>query len=239
MSIKERILYTLIASVFIYIIGFVFYQNHILAAIISIFGILYPRMKTKEIIRVRKQNLNLQFSDMLYSLSSSLGAGKSIELSFNDVLKDLSIQYPDPNTDIIVEIEEIIRKLQFNETIEIALQDFAKRSHLEDVQNFSDVFQTCKRTGGNIVDIIKNTSTMINDKVAIRMEIDTMISSKKLEQRILSIIPIFLMVMLSVSAKEYMKPVFTTVIGRIGTTIAIILLVISTLLSSKITKIEV
>jgi len=239
MNIKERFMYTLIAASFIYIIGYIFYHSHILAGLISLFGVFYPKMKTKDIIRNRKNNLNLQFSDMIYSLSSSLGAGQSIESAFNDVLKDLSIQYPDPTIDIMVEIEEIIRKLQLNETVESALQDFAQRSHLEDVQNFVDVFKTCKRTGGNLVDIIRNTSTIIHDKINIKMEIDTMISAKKFEQKVLSMIPIFLMIMLSMSAKDYMEPVFTTVLGRIGTTVSIILLGISTIISSKIMKIEV
>lgn len=239
MSRKEKILYTLMAAIVLYFVGFIFYRSHILAVMVGVLGIFYPNMKTKEIIENRKHNLNLQFSDMIYSLSSSLSAGKSVELAFKDVLKDLSIIYPNPNTDIIVETEYIIRKIEMNETVESALLDFAERSHLEDIQNFADVFQICKRTGGNLNDIIRNTSIIINDKMEIKMEIDTILASKKFEQKVLNIIPIFLMLMLSVSSKDYMEPVFNTVFGKVATTFAIVLLAISYFISKKIMDIEI
>jgi len=46
----------------------------------------------------------------------------------------LCILYPDPDTYIIREVEYIVRRLEMNETIEDALEDLAKRSHLEDIQ---------------------------------------------------------------------------------------------------------
>jgi len=43
----------------------------------------------------------------------------------------LCILYPDPDTYIIREVEYIVRRLEMNETIEDALEDLAKRSHLK------------------------------------------------------------------------------------------------------------
>ncbi|MCX7921650.1 MAG: type II secretion system F family protein [Clostridia bacterium] len=239
MSSKEKLGYIALAAAVIFTVGFIFYHSIILSALLFPLALLYPKMRTKEIIIKRKNNLNLQFKDMLYSLSASLSAGKSVESAFKDVLKDLSIIYPDPETDILREVEILVRKIEMNETLESVLSDFAARSHLEDIENFVDVFQTCKRTGGNIVEIIKNTSNIINDKIEIKQEIDTLLAQRKFEQKVLNVMPIGLILLLSLTTSDYMAPIFNTLAGRIAITFSMILLVISYAISKKIMDIKI
>ena len=92
---------------------------------------------------------------MLYSLSSALSVGKSVETGLKDSLTDLRVIYPDPQTDILVELEYIIRGISMNNTVESMLQKFAERAHLEDVDNFVDIFVTCKRTGGDLIQVMR------------------------------------------------------------------------------------
>jgi len=239
MSIREKVIYSALAGAVIFAIIYIFYHSLIFSALISFLGILYPKSKKKDIIKKRKSELNVQFKDMLYSLSSSLSAGRSVESAFKEILKDLNIQYPDSNTSIIREIECIIRKINMNETVEEALSEFASRAHLEDVDNFVDIFLTAKRTGGNIVEIIKNSSNIINDKIEIKMEIETMLSERKYEQKILNILPILMIVLLSYTAADYMLPVFITLAGRMAMTVCVILLSISYFISSRIMDINI
>ncbi|AEV69401.1 type II secretion system F family protein [Acetivibrio clariflavus] len=239
MSVRERIMYILLAAVVIYIVSFIFYQNLFISLAASFLALLYPKVRTKEIIEKRKNELNLQFKDMLYSLSSSLSAGKSVESSFKEVLKDLSIIYPDSNAFIIKEVEYIVRKIEMNETIEAALEDFANRSHLEDIENFVDVFKTSKRAGGNIVEIIKNTSNIITDKIEVKEEIDTLLSARKFEQKVLTLMPVFLILFLSTSSKDYMYPIFNTLAGRFVMTVALILILAAYFISKKIMNIKI
>ena len=95
MSIREKVIYSALAGAVIFAIIYIFYHSLIFSALISFLGILYPKSKKKDIIKKRKSELNVQFKDMLYSLSSSISAGRSIESAFKEVLKDLNIQYPD------------------------------------------------------------------------------------------------------------------------------------------------
>ncbi|HHV29392.1 type II secretion system F family protein [Acetivibrio mesophilus] len=239
MSFKETVLYILLAASVLFAIGYIFYHNIILALFLTPFALLYPKRRTKDIIKKRKNELNLQFKDMLYSLSSSLTAGRSVEMSFKEALKDLSILYPDPDTYIIREVEYIIRKLEMNETVEDVLEDLARRAHLEDIQNFTDVFKTCKRTGGNLVNVIRNSTNIINDKIEIKEEINTLLAAKKFEQKILSVMPLIMIIILSVTTDDYMAPVFNTIIGRIVMTFAIIIIAVGYFISKKIIDIEI
>jgi tight adherence protein B len=238
MSLKEKILYTTMAAVVIFAIAFIFYRSLLLSSLLAPLALFYPRIKTRDIIKKRKKELNIQFKDLLYSLSSSLSAGKTVESAFREALKDLSVLYPDPSAFILIEIRRILSMLDTNETLEHALSDFAGRARLEDVDNFVDVFNISKRSGGNISEVIKNTSAIISDRIEVGQEVDTMLAQRRFEQKVLNVIPIFLILVLSASAPDYLRPVFTTAAGRLTMTASIVLLAAALLISVKINDIR-
>jgi tight adherence protein B len=236
--IKMKIMYTLMAATVIFAVAYLFYRSILFALMLCSLGILYLKYKRKNIINKRKNELNLQFKDLLVSLSSSLSAGRALENAFSSALGDLLLLYPNEDAFIIKETKIIIHKLSLNITIEEAISDFAKRSTLEDVKNFSDVISICKRTGGNLIEAIKNSSGIISDKIEMKQEIDTLLSSRKLEQRILNVMPIGMIFILSATAQDYIEPIFTTPAGRGAMTVCLILLIAAVLLSNKIMDIK-
>lgn len=238
MSIGERLLYTGIAAVAIFGTAFIFYRSFILSALLTPLALLYPRLKTRDIVAKRKKELNIQFKDMLYSLSSSISAGKTVEGAFREVLKDLPVMYPEPSAFILVEVRRILSRLDMNESLENALADFSKRAKLEDVNNFVSVFNICKRSGGNITEVIKNTSSIINDRIEVGQEVDTLLAERKFEQKVLNVIPILMILLLSASAPDYISPVFGTAAGRLTMSISIMLLAAAWFISSKVSNIK-
>jgi tight adherence protein B len=239
MSKQERIVNICLAAIVIFVGAFVFYRSYIISAAIIPFAFLYPKIKVKEIIKRRKHNLNLQFRDLLYSLSASLMAGKSIESAFRTSFDDLSIQYPEQDTDIIREITYIVHRLEMNYTIEEAIIDFSNRARIEDIENFVNVFKVCKRSGGDLVQVIKSTTDIINEKIHIKQEIENLIAQRRFEQKVLSFLPFALVALINISAADFMAPVFTTIKGRIAMTIAVGLFVAAYFVSKKLMSIEV
>jgi tight adherence protein B len=196
------------------------------------------KYKRGKIIIKRRNELNLQFKDLLISLSSSLSAGRALENAFESALEDLLVLYPSDEACIIKETKIIINKLSYNITVEEAISDFAKRSKLEDIKNFSDVIIICKRTGGNLIEAIKNSAGIISDKIEMKQEIETLLSARKFEQKILNIMPIGMVFILSVTAAEYIEPVFNTSQGRVAMTVCLLLLIAAFLISNKIMNIK-
>ena len=238
MSLRERLLYIGAAAAVIFAVAFIFYRSFLLSVLTVPLALLYPRLKTRDIIARRKKELNVQFKDMLYSLSSSISAGKTVEAAFREVLKDLSVLYPEPATFILVEVRRIISRLGMNESMEAALSDFAMRAKLEDVDNFVNVFNICKRSGGNIAEVIKNTSAIINDRIEVGQEVDTLLAERRFEQKVLNVMPILMILLLSASAPDYMSPVFNTSAGRFTMSVAIVLLTAAWFISAKLRDIR-
>lgn len=239
MSGKERVFYTLAAAVAIFVVGMIFYQRVVLALLLSLAALRFPKIRRKQIIRKRKQALNIQFKDLLYALSSSMSAGRSLEMAFQDARRDLEVLYPDPDTAIMRETDYIIRCIGMNMTVEDAISQFAIRAHIEDIANFADVIRICKRSGGNLIEVIRSTSQMISDKIETKNEIETVITAKKFESRVMTCTPIVMVAILSGASPDYMEPVFHTVVGAIVMTVAIMMFVIAFFIGEKIMNIEV
>lgn len=236
--IKIKMIYALIAISIVFAIALLFYRNILLAAVLAPIGVLYLKKKKSSIIIKRRNELNLQFKDLLISLSSSLSAGKALEHAFEDALADLYVLYPSDETFIIKETKIIINKLSLNITIEEAMRDFAKRSNIDDIKNFADVIMICKRTGGNLIEAIKNSSGIISDKIEMKQEIETLLSSRKFEQKILNTMPIGMILILSITASEYIEPIFITLQGRVAMTLCLLLLITAFVISNKIMDIR-
>ena len=236
---SEWIATVLVFAAIIFAIGYMCYHSIILSALLSLIALRVPAIRAKQKAAKRMNELALQFKDMLYALSSSLSAGRSVESGLGECIRDLKIIYPDEDAYIIREISWIVRGIEMNETIEDMFTQFAKRAHNEDIENFVDIFRICKRTGGDLVQVIKTTSQTIGEKIEIKQEIDTFISGKKFEFKVLMLMPVALILLLSVTSADYMAPVFGTMIGHIAMTVAIALFFLAYLLGSKIMDIEV
>jgi tight adherence protein B len=239
MPSAEKLVCILAAGAVLFTVGFIFYRSIVFSLLLLPLALKYPGIRTKEIIRKRKNELSLQFREALYSIAASLSAGKSIEAALRDAQQELSLQYPEEGTYIILELEQMNKRLEMNETMEQVLADFADRSHLEDILNFAEVFIICKRTGGNLVQVVKNTAEIISDKIDVRQEINLLLTEKKLEHKILNLMPVFIILMLSTSAEEFMAPVFTEPLGRAAMTLALLLFAAAYFISAKIMNIEV
>lgn len=240
LSIKEYLFYATIAVIFFAFVGYLFYESKIMVIIFGGLGLFYPKIQKKKLLEQRKEKLRMQFKEAIASLSSSLAAGRSIENSFKEVVTDLYLLYPDPNTYIIQEFEVINRRVENGETIENAIHDFSVRSDIDDIQNFANVFITCKRTGGNLVEVIRRTSDIISEKIDIQQEVSVMVAQKKFESKVMTLAPLAMILLLKTSADDYLAPMYSwDNSGPIIMTVCLAILVFSYWLGQRIMNIKV
>lgn len=239
MSFLEKAMYAILAGAVLFFVGYVFYQHVVISSILALGGLFYPKLQRKKIIEKRKHTLTLQFKDMLYSLSSAVGAGNSVERALSVVLSDMQQQYNDPNAFIIKELELMVARVNMNRTIEEVFNDFAERSHVEDIETFASIFEIAKRTGGNLIEIIRSTTTIISDKIETQTEITTLLSGQQGEQKIVTVMPVALVLFMTKTSGGFMDPIFTTVLGRIIATGCLVVILVGTLWAKKIADIKI
>ncbi len=238
MKIDELLITLAIAMSLCFFVGLIFYENVILSGLFSLLGILYIPFRKKEQLRKRKNALSLQFKDALYFISVSLSAGKSLETAILESHKSMLGIYPDPECDIIKELEIMNRRILMNDPVEKVFTDLAERSQIEDVKSFAQVIMISKRAGANLIEVIKNTSDTIREKIEINQEIENLVAGKKLEQKILGIMP-FAMVVLLKTGSDYLEPLMKTTYGHIIMTVALLMILLGQFIANKVMSIEV
>lgn len=255
MSTKEKVGYFLLAFVAGAVVGYLFYGGlakdefsqptlltYILDIVISaiigcVAGKLFLPIRIKQIIEKRRKMLVNQFRDMLDGLTTSLGAGNNMLDSLYAVREDLHMQY-DESAYILQEMDVMISGVQNNVPIETMMYDFGVRSGVNDIKSFAEVFQVAYRKGGNLKDIIQNTYTILNDKLEIREEIETVVTSSKTEENLMIIMPIALIGLIKFMSPEFAAN-FATPIGVLSTTLAIICFIAAYYIGKMILDIKI
>lgn len=200
-------------------------------------GKLFVPIRTVQIKESRQAKLKVQFRDMLEALVTAFGAGKNVIDAFSSVQEDLANQYEE-DAFILKELAIITGGVMNGFTIEDLLRDFGSRSGVEDISNFADVFEICYRQGGNIKETVRNTASIISDKMSVAEDIETTVSGSKSEQYIMLVMPIALVGLIKVSSPEFAAN-FATGAGIIATTVGIVLFVAAYFVGKKLLEIKI
>ncbi|WP_411345577.1 type II secretion system F family protein [Paenibacillus sp. WLX1005] len=224
LTILQRIVCMIVCGAAFAMIGYLFYHQWIVSAVFAGVAWFTPKLLRRHLLERRRSALSSYFKQALYSLSSSLAAGRSVENGFREAAQDLLMLYPDGDNDMIRELNIITTRLDYGQPIEEALADFSSRANNEDISNFADVFATCKRTGGDLVEVIRKTSSVIGEKLDIQQDIAVMIAQKKMESNILMATPFIFLLFLNFAAGDFMKPLYESPIGIAIATVCLIAL---------------
>lgn len=253
MSMAEKFLYFLLAFIAGGIVGLIFYANlfmrdgeatlatHI-SNVIVFAGIgfaaakIYMPMRKESLKKKRQEELRKQFREMLSSLNSSFSAGSNIVTAFGNANADMLSQYGD-QAYITKESFEIIEGMRNNLAIGDLLDDFGKRSGVDDIQDFATVLQICYEKGGDMKGVVRNTYDLIGEKMTINDEIETKLTSNKMQQNVMSIVPIFMVGFLRFSSSS-MAANFASAKGVLVMTVAIAIFVGSYMYGRKVVDIK-
>lgn len=218
--------------------GWIFYHSVLFTLLLSPLGIVLYRYFEKEKIGQKKSVFLQQFKEMVESVAAALNVGYSAENAFVDAQKELGTIYP-KDALIRKELDLIVRKIRLQISLEQILFDFADRAELTDVRNFATVFSQAKRSGGDMIAIIKNTASQIGERVDVSREIDTILAAKKYEFRVMCVIPYAMIVYMRLSFPEFMEVLYGNIIGIGVMTLCLCVYCVACMLGVSLIKIEV
>ncbi|HKM04475.1 MAG TPA: type II secretion system F family protein [Lachnospiraceae bacterium] len=238
MSLKEKTSLLIQGGFIIGSIGYLFYESIIAVICLLPLFIVYIKRKKRELIIKQRQELVLQFRDTIIYISSSLQAGYSMENALKQSYIDMCMIYG-KETMMTKELYYMNHSLLNSVTIEKLLDDFGKRSKIEEIQEFADIFMIAKRNGGDLNEIIRNCIETIGDKIDVKREIYTSISAKKYESKIMNCIPFFIILYISISSPGFFHCLYHNVVGITIMTACLLVYLIAYNMSQKIVSIEV
>ena len=202
-----------------------------------VFGVVCIR-ETGRKKKERMMELEDQFQNAIQSVSGGLLAGYSMENAWKEAYKEMILLYGE-NSYICRELKEINHQAALNVPIEVMVEDLGKRSGVEDIENFAQIFRFAKRGGGNFVKIIHTTVVHMQEKTEVRQDIEVLVASKKLEQNIMNLMPLGILAYLKISSGDLLSAIYGNAFGVCFMSICLGIYVGALILAEKILKIEV
>lgn len=225
------------AAVF-FLIAWLFYDTWLAVLLFLPFFRRTGRYIRELDIRKRQEEGRLQFRDFLNSLTASMHAGYAVENAFYEAYQELAELYG-KNAFIPRELARMLRQMKLNRPSEEVLEEFGKRSGLEDAQNFASIFKIAKRSSGNLAAIMSDTAETIGKKLETQREIQVLIQEKRYEQKIMNIMPLAMILYLRLGNGEFIEILYTTMAGRVIMTACLLVYLLAYRMAEKIVNIRI
>ena len=220
------------------LILYIFYRSVWAFLVLPPACIIYHRRNKKAVEKKMQELLSSQFKDALIALTAALRAGYSIENSLIESHKQMASLYGETSP-IYKELGRIINEIHLGVNAEEALASFAERSGVDDINTFASVFSIARRSGGDLVEIIRKTSDDISSKIDTKNEIAVVVSSKRMEQNIMSVMPIAIIFYIGISSPSMLSPLYGNITGILVMTLSLGVYAAAYCISRKIMNIEV
>lgn len=236
---KEKVIIFTVGYLSIFTVIYLFYHSILLSCTSGVL-VVFLLPYVKEHMAARRMNtLNIQFKDMLYSLSASIAAGRQMEEALIEAEENLSSMYKE-NEPIRQELRHMrISIIENKESDKPLLKDFAERSGSEDINDFVEAYITCRNMGGDLEKMIEHAVDILTEKMNIEREIQVLISQKKTEGIIISIMPVVMLMALNVFSYSYISILYESTAGRLIMTGALGVMFYGMFLMEKITRIRI
>lgn len=235
-GIKSRIF----ANMLMYAgVGWLYYRSFIAMLIGAGLSLLTVKGVSERIRERNRKKLYVQFRELMQSLASSVGTGNSFEKALKRAPEELSLIWSDRKSLLMKELSKMVAKSAINYDVSKALEEFCDALDLEEARQFAQTYRICRETGGNLLQAMQSCVTIISDKLLTLQEIEHVLSQRRMEQKLLLFMPHAFMCFLTLTSGDFILPLFTTFIGRVGVSVALLFVAVATFTANKMLNIKV
>lgn len=221
LSKKEKTRCAVCIAAISIIISFLFYKS-MLPAALCVAVMPWVFKKYSEILKERRKDaLRDQFILGMNAYASALRSGYSAENAIREAREEISRATGEGGL-LVREFKLIERKLSYRESIESALLDLGDRTGIEEIENMSRIFSIAKRCGGSTSEIVTGAVGMLKEEKRVRSEITTLMTAKKLEYRIMCLMPAGILLYVNLTSPEFIEMLYEGLLGRTAMTIVLI-----------------
>lgn len=219
-------------------INYLFYKSPAVFFFMIPVPVWYIRQRRRQQMQLRKRRLQNQFKDALNALQVGVASGYSLENAIREARKDLERIYG-KEAEMAQEFAYMESRIKHSVPLEELLYDLGLRSGVEDIMNFSDVLIQSKKMGGNMRIVLQNCMTSIEERLEVKKEIQAVLSSRKMEQKIMSVIPLGMILYMQLTSPGFLDVLYGNAMGICIMTICLMLYLAAFQWGVRLTEIEV
>ncbi len=200
-----------------------------------VLGLLVPLIVWAAIrrkVESKRSQFAEQLPDNLAVLASALRAGHSFIGALSVVVEDA----PEPTRS---ELRRVVADEQLGLPLEAALDVVVKRMKSDDLGQVALVAVLQRETGGSTAEVLDRVVETVRERQEVRRLVRTLTAAGRFSRWVVTFLPVALIVIISLLAPDYLKPLFTHTSGRILIVFAALLVIGGSLVIKKIVDIKV
>lgn len=219
-------------------ITYIFYRNLIAGSLtLIVFLNFFFKWIRKQNREKQVRHIRREFQEVVEILSNEFLTGHSAENAMHEAKRQLSVMEGE-SAYMVKALKGMLVKISIGESAENVWSEFALSCELEEVKEFAKAFSLAKRRGASMPFIMKKISEQMIQKVEIQEQIETMISGKRFEQKIMNMMPIGILLYMSWTSPQLLDVMYSTTRGKIIMTICLSIYIATYIWSENITRLN-
>lgn len=236
LSAREILSYGGIALAALGILFYVFYDAAWLALIAAVPVFLIFRKKLRKMLsEKRKRRLRKEFLSAVTLMGDALRSGLSAENAIEASVPEL-VSLWGSESDIVREWNDMTKAFRLNRTIEELLLDLGARTHVQEIQDFADVFSVTKRTGGRLSEVVMDTGLILTEQFDAEEKVRTAVASRRFEQKIMDVMPAGILIYIRLTSPDLIGRMYEGLSGRLIMTVCLLAYMASVFWGERIMK---
>lgn len=232
MKAEEYLSICLILFVVSGLLGALLFKNFLMVLFMAVIGWVAPLFILNRNINKRLKKINSQLGDTIAILSNSLKAGHSFFQAVDSVSRELTGPMAD-------EFAKLQKEISLGVNTEIALENMVNRVGSDDLELMVTAVLIQRQIGGNLAEVLDNISETIRQRIRAKGEIRTLTAQGRMSGWIISLLPFFLAIAISIISPQQMETLISSPIGIIMIIIALLMEFMGIVFVRKIINIEV
>lgn len=212
--------------------NFTWLRGAVMGTLVALVTFPMPRFYLRFLRKQRLRKFNEQLEEALNAMSSSLKAGFSI----NQAIEAVANENRPP---ISFEFRLLMQEIRLGVPLERALDNLGNRMKSSDFDLVNTAIVTARQTGGELTMIFERLASVIRERARINNKINAMTAQGRLQTIIISLIPVFLLFVMTKIMPEAMSAFFNSWVGVGAMALAAALITCGCLMIRKIINIDI
>jgi len=188
----------------------------------------YRRLRT----RLRIRRFNEQLPDALQLVIGSLRSGFSLAQALAAVTREAGVP-------ISTEFGRALAETRLGSELEDALARVVSRTDSADLAWAVMAVRIQREVGGNLAEVLQTAVDTMRERGRLRRHVKALSAEGRLSAYILVALPLVLFTVMLLWRREYLAPLYTTVLGIVLMVLAGVLMSIGAFVMSRLVKVEV
>ncbi len=180
----------------------VFTRNIVFMLILMIAGAVIPIVYVKSKQKKRVKQFEEQLCDALMICCSCLRSG----LSFNQAMETIA---KDMDAPISTEFATVVKEVNMGYSMDESLENLGDRIKSKYVDLMVSAVLVQRQTGGNLSKILGNISDTIRERMKLKRQLKTSVSSGKMSGIIVGMMPVAILGMFTIINYDFVKVLYT------------------------------